>query len=96
MLTPVIVKAALPVLLRVTTLAGLVVPTAWFVNTRLAGERLTAGAMPVPIIGTLCGLPPALSEMLIPALRVPEAVGAKIALIEQEAPAAMELLQVLV
>ena len=36
-------------------------PTTWLAKVRLVGERLTAGAVPVPVRLTLCGLPVALS-----------------------------------
>ena len=39
------VRAALPLLVSVTDFAALVVPTVWFAKLRLAGERLTAGAV---------------------------------------------------
>src|SRR6266851_1832291 len=52
--------------------------------------------MPVPTSGTVCGLPAALSVMLIEAVRVPVAVGAKVTLIVQVAPAATEAPQVFV
>jgi hypothetical protein len=42
---PVILRAALPVLESVTACAVLAVPTPWAVKVRLAGERLTAGAV---------------------------------------------------
>jgi hypothetical protein len=40
----VMLKAALPVLFRVTGWAALVVPAVWLAKERLAGERLTTGA----------------------------------------------------
>ena len=62
-------KAALPVLLRVTVWAALVVPTDWLPKARLVGERPSTGAaaavsVPVPERVTFCGLPRALSVML--------------------------------
>jgi len=86
----VIVNAALPLLVNVTTLATLVVPTGWPPNSRLVLERLTAGpeGVPVPIKLITWGLPPALSVMMIAPARVPMAVGAKLALIVQLALAA--------
>jgi hypothetical protein len=62
------------------------------------GERLTEGAalVPVPVKLTVCGLPAALSEMLRVPLRVPVAVGVKVTVIVQSAPAATELPQLLV
>jgi len=58
----VILKAAVPVLVRVTVRAVLVVLTDWLPKARLVGERLTAG-MPLPTKVTPCGLPRALSVM---------------------------------
>lgn len=47
--TLVTLRAALPLLVSVTLFAELVIPTAWFPNDRLAGERFTADAVPVPL-----------------------------------------------
>ena len=47
-----------------------------------------AGATPVPVRLTLCGLPLALSVRMRAALRVPLAVGVKVTLIVQLPPAA--------
>ena len=46
--TLVMLKAALPALLRVTASAALVVPTNWLPNVRLVGKRLTPEGAPVP------------------------------------------------
>ena len=49
---PVILNAALPVFVRVTTCAVLVVPTCWPVKVTLAGEIVAIGAReaePVPL-----------------------------------------------
>src|SRR5260370_741630 len=51
---------------------------------------------PVPVRLTDCGLPEALSVMFRVPVRVPEAVGVKVTLMLQLAPAATELPQVLV
>jgi hypothetical protein len=89
------VSGALPVLERVTLLVLLVVPTRWFPKLRLVAERLTAGAddedAPVPVRVTFCGLPAALSVMVIEPLRVPVAVGVKVTLILQAALIPREL-----
>ena len=61
-------KAPLPVLVRVTERAALVVPTDRLLKVRLAGVRLTTGPVPVPVRLTVCGLPLALSVMLIEAV----------------------------
>src|SRR2546427_11379364 len=85
---PVTLSAAVPVLLSVTLCAALVVFTSWLANVRLVGERLTKGAVPVPVRLTMCGLPAALSVMVIAPVRVPVAVGGKVTLMVQLAPAA--------
>jgi hypothetical protein len=90
------VKAALPELLSVTVLAALVVPTAWFANEMLAGDRPMTGAIAVPISGTLWGLPVALSVTVMLAVREPVAVGVKTALMEHDPPAATDPPQLLV
>ena len=96
------VRSALPLLVNVTAWAVLVVLTCWLPKLRLVGLKLTAGAamvVPEPLKATVCGLPAALSVMDTLALRVPVAVGVKVTLMVQEAPAAsvLELLgQVLV
>ena len=70
--------------------------TDWFPKVRLVGERLTpVGAVPVPERLTVWGLPLALSVMLSEAVRLPLAVGLKVTLTVQLAPAATELPQVL-
>src|SRR5450759_3971887 len=53
--------------------------------------RLTAGAIPVPLRATAWGLPPALWAIEMLALRLPVAVGVKVALMLQLAPAARVL-----
>jgi hypothetical protein len=92
MVIPVIVKVVVPTLVRVTVLAGLVVPIVTEPKFRLVGESFTV--VPVPLRGTFCGLPAALSVTLRAAERVPLAVGLKVTLILQLVPAAKELPQV--
>ncbi len=86
----VMLSAALPVLLSVTICAALIVPTPWLAKVRLVADKLTigAGAVPVPVKVTVCGLPVALSVMLTAALRVPVALGTKVTLMVQLAFAA--------
>lgn len=67
---------------------GLVVPITWLLNVRLAGESDAMGAVPVPVRNRPCGLPDALSATVTEPERVPTAVGVKVTLIEQLAPAA--------
>jgi hypothetical protein len=45
----VMLSDAVPVLDKVTTWAALVVPNNWLPKDSVAGERLTAGAVPVPV-----------------------------------------------
>jgi hypothetical protein len=85
---PLKVSVAFPVFVNVTFCEALVVPTGWPVNVRLAEDKPTTGAIPVPDNKTLCGLPPALSVMVMLAARLPVAVGLKVTLMEQFAPAA--------
>src|SRR5947208_8372569 len=83
-----IVKAAVPVLVNVTVIGALVVASSWLPKSRLVGANPTAGAVPFPLSGTVCGLPPALSATDSVPVRAPEAVGVKVTLMEQLAPAA--------
>ena len=68
------VRLALPVLVSVTVCDGLVVPTGSDGKTGDA-DKLTAGAVPVPIKLTTCGLPLALSVSVRLPERAPAAVG---------------------
>jgi hypothetical protein len=95
----VIVKLALPVLVRVTDCEGLATPTVWLPKVRLVAERPTLGPLPVPVRLTLCVLPATLlllSVMLNVAVRVPGALGVIVTVMVQLPPAATELPQVLV
>src|SRR5438445_5142514 len=77
---------AVPVLVRVTDWAVLLVPTSWLAKVRLVGERLTAGALaavPVPVRFSVCGLSLALSVIVIVPVRVLVAVGLKVTVILQ-------------
>jgi hypothetical protein len=89
-------KAAPPLLVRVAVRTPLVELTAWLPNERLAGERLADDTVPVPERLRDCGLPLALSVKLTEADRLPLAVGSKVTLTVQLAPAATEEPQVLV
>ena len=95
---PVIVRAALPVLVRVTVRTLLATLICWLPKARLVGDRLTDGAAlaPMPVRLTECGLPLALSVTVIVPVRVPVAVGVNVTLIEQLALAAKVLPQVVV
>jgi hypothetical protein len=67
-----------PELLSVTGCGGLVVKITWYGNVRLVGENVTAGGVPTPVSGTVCGLAGALSATLTAAFLVPVAVGEKV------------------
>lgn len=88
-----IVSAAVPLLVNVTVLAALVVLMTWFPKARLAGLSVTAGAgaTPVPLNATLCGLPAALSLIETLALSLLLVLGLKVTLIVHFAPAASVL-----
>ena len=77
-----ILNVAVPVLLRVTVCALLVVFTDWMPKARLVDERLAAG---VPLLKTVadCGLTVALSVRVTAAARVPLAAGVRATLVVQ-------------
>ncbi len=92
-------SVAVPLLVSVTACAALVVPTCWLLKVSVVLERVTAGAVaatPVPVRLTLCGLPAALSVIDTVPVRVPVAVGVKVTLMVQLAPATTEAPQVFV
>lgn len=82
-----ICSVAVPEFVRVSDLV-LEVPTLVLAKFKLVADRLTAGAVPVPVKGRLWGLPGALSLTLTDAVRVPVAVGVKVTLIVQVPPVA--------
>ena len=94
----VIDNVAVPVLVSVTVLGLLFLPTRMVPKFKEVGERLTAGVpdVPVPVRPTVCGLLPALSVTETEAARVSVAVGLNVTLIVQLAPAATLDPQVLV
>jgi hypothetical protein len=89
-----------PELYKVTSTASLVVPTVRARKGTDNGERLTAGAggapVPVPDKAAEWGLPGASSVITREALRAPRAVGVKLTLAVQLAPAAKVAPQVVV
>src|SRR5271157_1454017 len=91
-----ILSGAVPLLVSVTACAELVVLTSWLLKDRLVGDRVTPGAVPVPERATVCGLPEAVSVMVRVPFRVPDAVGVKVTLMAQLAPAATLAPQLLV
>jgi hypothetical protein len=88
--TVVKLTALLPVLVTVTLCAALVVPVFCNANVKLDGliPSVNVGTWPAPLSPMDCGLPVALSVRVIEAVRVPLAVGEKVALIEHAEPAA--------
>src|SRR5579872_4549189 len=80
----VIVSAPGPLLVTVTTCAALVVFTVWFPKPKGAGDKPTAGPIPVPLKLTGCE-PPTLSLITRVAVRAPAAAGVKVTLIAQPA-----------
>jgi hypothetical protein len=88
-------KAVGRLLVRVAVLAALVVATATLPKANVAGETV-ACTSPVPVRETVCGLLLALSVMVrVPGL-LPVALGVKVTLTVQLAPAANDDPQVLV
>jgi len=88
----VIVIAVVPTFLSVTVLAALVVPT--FTDPKLRLVGVSSAVVPVPLSGTCCGLPAALSVTVKFALRAPVVDGLNVRLTVQLAAAASELPQV--
>jgi hypothetical protein len=85
-----IVSGPPPEFVSVVAFAALVVPTTWEPKLWLVGDSVTIGELlvPVPVSGTVCGLPSASSVTWIDAVRLPVDVGVNVALIVQLEPAA--------
>lgn len=91
------VMGPVPVLVTVTLCGALVEFTNWEAKVKLLGVTVTvAGPFTVPFKATVCGLPVALSAMLMAAVRVPAAVGVNVTLIVQLASTANDAGQVFV
>ena len=75
---------------------ALEVETVCPVKLRLVVDKLTTGGRPVPLSDTDWGLLTALSQKYSAPIRLPPAVGVKVTLTVQLAPAATELPQLLV
>src|SRR5713101_6587422 len=91
----VIVSAVLWEFVSVTAWAPLVVPTFWPLYVSEVGARL-GSAVPVPDRLAVCGLLVASSVTVNVPLRLPVAVGVKVTLIVEFAPAATDAPQLLV
>lgn len=90
------VSAAVLPLVSVTVCAAEVVPLNWSGKLKLVEERLTAGAEVMPVKPTMCGLPAALSVMMMDPVRLPVAVGVKLTLMTHAPPATTLVPQVFV
>jgi hypothetical protein len=91
-------SVAFPVFLRVAVWDALVVPVC-AVKVSVAGVSEATGAggaVPVPLRATVCGEPDALSVTVNVAAKLATEAGVKMTEMEQLAPAASELPQVLV
>jgi hypothetical protein len=90
-------RAAVPVLDKVTVWAALVLPAAWPVKVSEDGLSEAAGirATPVPLRAAVCGDPDALSVTVSVPVRAPAAVGVKVTEIVQLPLAATDVPQVL-
>lgn len=71
------VSGPVPVLVTLTVWGALVEPQRTVPKLILVGDRVTAGAVPVPVKAMVCGEPAALSVITMLAVRVPVAVGLK-------------------
>src|SRR5207302_292854 len=83
-----IVKRSVERRVGITVIGALVVVSSWLPKSRLVGANPTPGPVPFPLSATVCGLPPALSASDSVPARAPEAVGVKVTLMVQLAPAA--------
>jgi hypothetical protein len=90
---PLNVTGVVPTFVTVTDLAALVVPTATAPKLSETGEREIC--VPVPVKATVCGVVSASSLKVNVPLRIPIAVGLKVTLTVQFAPAATVVPQVL-
>ena len=77
-----------PLLVSVTILAGLLVPTTLVPKLKLLVDRLSEGVTPEPVRETTCGLLEAASVMVSVPARGPAPVGVKVTLTVQLALAA--------
>lgn len=91
------VIAAVPVLFTMIACGLLGVPMVCVANVKELGltDIAGVGVKPVPVMGTVCGLPAALSAMLMLAEREPLALGVKVANIVHDPPARTEEPQLL-
>jgi len=74
----VMVSEEVPLLVRVAVRGALLVPTIWLANARPGGSKVTAGAIPIPLMLKVCGLSAASSAMVTPPRRMSVVVGLKV------------------
>jgi hypothetical protein len=89
----VMVSAAVPGFDSVMGRAVAEVPTVVLGKASGFGLRTACGAVPVPVSATVCGEPVALSTTDREAVRLPDAVGVKVTVMMQLAPAASDVPQ---
>ena len=70
-------SVALPVLVNVTDFEALAVPTVSSPYDKMVAESETVVFVPVPLSAIVCGVPAAVSVMVIVAVIAPVAAGAK-------------------
>src|SRR5215469_10183012 len=81
--TALMVSTSLPVLVTVRVWGRPEVPTYWFTNVILDGDRPILAPTPVPVKLTLCGPPATLSETMSEATAPPTPVGVNVRLMVQ-------------
>src|SRR3989475_3116240 len=86
----VMLRVAVPLLVRVTVCAGLVVLRRWSPKARLERNKTPVGARHIHASDADCCLPEASSVMVTVAVRAPVAAGVKLMLIVQLAPGATD------
>jgi hypothetical protein len=89
-LIAVIVRAVVWRFVKVVLIGLLELPTITVPKLSELGEKVT-GLIPVPFTAIVCGLLPALSEMVTVPDAVPATVGVNVTVMLQVAPAAMEV-----
>ena len=89
------ISVAVPLFATLIACGELAVATGWFAKERAELEKVTAGAIPVPVRLVLWGLLVALSVIVMEADRTPTAVGENVTVMPHVAPAGSEPPQLL-
>src|SRR5271157_5497338 len=87
-------SGAVPVFFSVTLCAAAAAPILVAAKVSLVDDRLTAGAVAMPLRETICGEPNALSAIFSEADSVPAVAGLKMTVMAQDLPAATLPVQV--